>query len=563
MNLLKQVYAMPGIILFIFMIVYAKHIVYGGPGLDDELSYLVQANNDTLSLSALIGPRPERFLYGLSQYVMAGVFKEKFFLYIIAQLSTWVITIAIINKFIKIIFDENVGRIFYLLSPHIIFASAIVYSPYKVGGYELSLLLWALHINILMSYLSKNRITLYYLSYIFLLLSLFALEYIIGLLVISIIFPVIYKMINKEEPTRNLHYLLVKFITPVIIVCISYFLFKVYISKLFFFTETQIYGFTPFSLKSLFQALYFFITILVEFPIMLIEVIPNLFKWKVFFLAFGVTLFYFYLLNEFNKRKANINYKTNDRFYVWMFLISLVSCSSIFLFSGYPSSTFGPYNKMMLPSFLIISILVSYCFSKMLTKSWMFIPTIISVLWISSMIIQVDNFVSAWKIRQLIMNDLKNQLQTVTLRENSILVANIPYFLKQNYNNEPVTYTTRAFKSHLKLIGAEEVLAFPICYRIITDRTFYPAHNFINYLSDMNENSNYLYYEYEEGSERGVLEQLFDKISLLEKFDEIKVNKINYHPIILREKIRLAFKKIPFIWNVYKRDVSEEIKQNI
>jgi hypothetical protein len=370
-------------------------------------------------------------------------------------------------------------------------------------------------------------------------------------------------MINKEEPTRNLHYLLVKFITPVIIVCISYFLFKVYISKLFFFTETQIYGFTPFSLKSLFQALYFFITILVEFPIMLIEVIPNLFKWKVFFLAFGVTLFYFYLLNEFNKRKANINYKTNDRFYVWMFLISLVSCSSIFLFSGYPSSTFGPYNKMMLPSFLIISILVSYCFSKMLTKSWMFIPTIISVLWISSMIIQVDNFVSAWKIRQLIMNDLKNQLQTVTLRENSILVANIPYFLKQNYNNEPVTYTTRAFKSHLKLIGAEEVLAFPICYRIITDRTFYPAHNFINYLSDMNENSNYLYYEYEEGSERGVLEQLFDKISLLEKFDEIKVNKINYHPIILREKIRLAFKKIPFIWNVYKRDVSEEIKQNI
>ena len=37
MNLLKQVYAMPGIILFIFMIVYAKHIVYGGPGLDAEL----------------------------------------------------------------------------------------------------------------------------------------------------------------------------------------------------------------------------------------------------------------------------------------------------------------------------------------------------------------------------------------------------------------------------------------------------------------------------------------------------------------------------------------------
>jgi len=563
MSLIRLLYAMPGIILFIFMIVYAKHIVYGGPGLDDELSYLVAANNDSLPVSALIGSRPERFLYGLSQYVMATVFKDKFFLYIIAQLSIWVITIAMINKFIKIIFNENVGIIFSLLSLHIIFASAIVYSPYKVGGYELSLLLWALHINILMSYLSKSRMTSYYLSYFVLLLSLFALEYIIGLLVISIFFPVIFKMINKDQPTKNLHYLLIKFITPVLIVCISYFIFKAYISKLFFFTETQIYGFAPFSIKSLFQALYYFITILVEFPMMLIEVIPNLFKWKILFITLCVTLFYFLLGNEFNKIKSNINYKTNDKLYVWIFLISLVSCSSIFLFSGYPSSTFCPYNKMLLPSFVIVSILISYSFSKLLTKRLIVVPTIVSILWISSMIIQVDNFDSAWKLRKIIMYDIKNQLETVTFGDNSILIANVPYFLEKNYNNEPVTYTFRSFRAHLQLIGVDKVLAFPICSRIIMDRTFYPGHNILNYLSDMNENSNYLYYEYEENSEKGMLKKLGNKNALFEKFEEIKTHKINYHPIIIREKIRIAFKKLPIVWNVYKRNLPDEIKQNI
>ena len=82
----------------------------------------------------------------------------------------------------------------------------------------------------------------------------------------------------------------------------------------------------------------------------------------------------------------------------------------------------------------------------------------------------------------------------------------------------------------------------------------------LNYVSDINDISNFWYYEYEEGSEKGILNQLDDKISLLEKFEEIKVNIINYHPIILREKIRLAFKKLPLVWSIYKRNLPGEIK---
>lgn len=85
----------------------------------------------------------------------------------------------------------------------------------------------------------------------------------------------------------------------------------------------------------------------------------------------------------------------------------------------------------------------------------------------------------------------------------------------------------------------------------------------LNYVSDINDISNFWYYEYEEGSEKGILNQLDDKISLLEKFEEIKVNIINYHPIILREKIRLALINLKIISNIYKKSLPEKIKQNI
>lgn len=548
------------IILFlIYILVYVKHVLYGGPGLDDELSYIVQAINNSLPLSNLIGPRPERFFYGLTQYFMATVYKDNYYLYIITQMTVWIITLLIIYKFLIKIFDKKVGIIFLLLSPYIISASAIVYSPYKVGGNVLSLTFWSIHIYILTVYLLKGGVIRYLSSYLFLLFSLFTVEYIIGYLIISCFFPFIYIKSVKSKLTAKNFNLTVRFVSPVLVIVFSYVLFKIFISKLLPFTESMIYGYTPISMKSIFQCIYYFITIFLEFPLLLFEVIPHLLNWNVLVVGVCVVIFYFLMQKKYFHKKVN---KT-EKLYVWMFIISLMFCSSIFLLSGYPSLTFGPYNKMMLPSFLLISILFSYYFSKMLRTRLIFIPTIISILWISSMVIQVNNFCSAWQIRQFLMNDINNQLQTVNLGENPILVANIPYFLSQNYNNEPITYTIRSFRAHLKLVRTKRVFAFPICYRIISDRTFYPAHNILNYLSSIDDNSNFWYYEFEEGSERGVLEQLSNKTSLLKKFDHINFHKINHHPIILREKIRLAFRKFPLVWNIYIKHLPDKFRQNI
>ena len=176
------------------------------------------------------------------------------------------------------------------------------------------------------------------------------------------------------------------------------------------------------------------------------------------------------------------------------------------------------------------------------------------------MIVQLENFIKSWEIRETITGDLSVKLNSYALGEKPILVANIPYFLKNNYNNEEVTFSTWAFDAHLKLAGVPEMTAWPISYRIVTDPLFYPAHNIINNLTSISDYENIWYYEYEEGSEKSMFKQLGDKKAMFDKFEEIKEKKINYHPIILREKIRLAFKKLPLVWSIYKRNLPGEIK---
>ena len=124
------------------------------------------------------------------------------------------------------------------------------------------------------------------------------------------------------------------------------------------------------------------------------------------------------------------------------------------------------------------------------------------------------------------------------------MIANIPYFLKNNYNNEEVTFTTWAFEDHLKLSGSPKIQAWPVSYRIVSDPSFYPNHNLLNKISLITNNANLWYYEYLEGNDTSEFYRIDDKQALLKKFDEIKEKRINYHPIILREKIRLLLIKL-------------------
>ena len=160
------------------------------------------------------------------------------------------------------------------------------------------------------------------------------------------------------------------------------------------------------------------------------------------------------------------------------------------------------------------------------------------------MFIQLDNLIKSWEIRNETIEDISTKLNKTKIDDNLILIANVPFFLKDNYNNEIVFFTTWSFEAHLNLVSGLNVSIWPISHRILTDPLFYPNHNILNKLSFISDENNIYYYQIEEDDDESIFEYLGNNYDMLIKFESIKSEKINNHPIILREKIRLRLIKL-------------------
>ena len=548
------------LLVFIIFFSYIRFIIYGGFGSGDDLVFVKRSLNnpdftdwlnEMLFSDAAARPLSSFFLI-LAHYL----FKDNSSLYIFSGIFTWLLSVLTMSIILKNYFNCSSVYIFFLLASFPVFATSIFSNPYLFTQYIIPILFWSLSLLCLLNHKNGKNLIYYFSGWFFLILSLLSLSYILPLLLITSFLPVIQK--NNQNGlyhNESFLFLIFKYTFPVLIISLLFFFFKVYFVK-FFVSDYNIYGLAPINIKSLLQSLYFFLTILIEVPIMLIQVIPHMMKWNVFFASFFVIILLI-VLNTRSLSKPKINY--NCKHLIGLVVISLLSSSSIFFISQYPSSTFGFYNRMMLPAFIMYTVLISFSFGKLIHTRWFLVPTAITILWVSSIIVQLDNSIKSWKIREYIMNDISVSLNSENLQEDPILIANMPYFLKSNYNNEEVTFCTWSFDTHLQFFGTHDIFTWPVCHRIVMDKSFYPNHNILNNLSTISDDANIWYYEYEEGNRNGILYKLKNKQALLEKFEEIKIERINYHPIILREKIRIAFKNLPMVRNIIKRHLPIDI----
>ena len=557
------------IISAIIVVVYLPFILTGGFGPGDDLSVIqeLKSNNWNFNYSFSFRESNGRFrpLGDLSNSLVFFFFKDNPQPFIVTQLLIWFSSIGLIFCTLKRSLGYLSSLIILLLSIFPIFASHVIFSPAYIP-LTLSIFFWALSLIIVNKYVVNKKLTYFLSAYLFLALGLLTLPLILPFLVVTALLPIQHEIDNKGFlPKTELYRLCLKYILPVFLVALSYLFIKVNVIKMLQGEGGLVYAASPLSFKSLFQSLYYFIAIFIEVPLMLVTVIPHLFKWRVF-AASGLIIAFFVVLRKKILEKdqtSKENKHSNEKLFILIIIFSLISCASIFLISVYPASTFGQYNRMMLPGFILLSIFLGWGFSKLLHTRWVVVPISISILWVSSMIIQLDNFIKSWETRQYISTDIAKKLNNVDLGKDSILIANVPYFLKYNYNNESVTAWTWSFAAGIRYAGAKSVTVWPVCYRIVMDPSFYPNHNILNNLSTISDNANIWYYEYEEGNKKGILQKLKNKKALLAKFEEIKIERINYHPIILREKIRLAFKKLPLVLGIYERTLSNEINENI
>lgn len=537
-------------IIFIILISYINYFLYGGFGSGDDIGNLLNKNPENLTI--------KNILFGLTQNSPARPVSSTILeiviyfannnpkFYIICSIFTWLFSVLFISFVLLEFLHKSSVYLFALLSSFPFFATSIFGSPYLFTGYFTCILFWSISLFFLVKFAKTKKTIFYFSGLIFLILSLLSLEYIIPLLFLTMLFPIVYEICKLNSVNKEL---LIKFfllyVLPIIIISLFFLVFKIYIVQLY--AGNDVYGTSLISLKSFLQAFYYFFVIFIETPLLLFEVIPHILKLKYIIILFLITILFIILKKKFNvKNFSQFKFKNDKIFKIYLLIlfITLFFSSIIFFISFYPSTTFGYYNKMMLPSFVSFSILISMLLNRINMTRYYFVSIIFSFLWISSFVVQLDNFTKSWELRSKIVEDIIVKIKNFTVDDNFLLIANVPYFLNQNYNNEKVFFTKWNIKNHFQFIGVPYKLnIWPISHRILNDSTFYPNHNIRNFLHEITDEMNIYYYQYEENKENSILEYIGKKTEMLNKFSIIESDKINYHPIIFREKMRMRLKE--------------------
>ena len=178
---------------------------------------------------------------------------------------------------------------------------------------------------------------------------------------------------------------------------------------------------------------------------------------------------------------------------------------------------------MIIFSFIVFSILISF----FLTLKKTFIGKITSfsliLLCISSLQIQITNFTKSSVLRSEIVNKIQKELNKIKQHKNIILFANVPHYLIKNYNNESVFFTTWSLKSNLELYNINNLKEVNlVSYRHLNDENYNPSHNVLFKLNKFGEDEIYYYFEIEEDLNSYKFLNLKNKKDMISFFEKKK-----------------------------------------
>ncbi len=447
--------------LLIAISVFSPLLFFLGFGVSDDLSFVGNIAPDFLNDLSYSLSRPghlSRPLYGLIQTSTLHLFRENYLWYNILRLGIWLLIIYQANKVFRSFFTNKSKWLFIFFISFPVFTSAHLFNFFQMG-YLLSLLFFLLGLGAIKDasggFTQKRN-----LRYVILgILALFSCEIVFPLFV----FPILYNHWSKLSGIfrSKLFYL-------TILLFIIFFVFKFLIGPLYQ-SEVSIYGFNP-SLNSILQSMYYFVVILFEIPLMLIEVIPFFMSEVTIWLSL-LAIPLFYVVN----RQNNFEY---DRKFFYVLMVTLSCCSLIFFASNYPAVSFGLYNKMLLPAHLLYGLLLAILCLRLIRTRFYVMGYAIGVLWLASMQMQNINAIRSWELRQDKLKEYTSILNKEK-KENQYFFIQAPYFLSSNYNNEHVFALNDDFQGGLLLHGIQgnHRQVYPFCFLMLKDGNYFANHN--------------------------------------------------------------------------------------
>ncbi len=534
---------------FLEMLVYLPFIQRGGFGPADELEILDIISNmgyrfiDTLNyyITTSMAPRPLSIIFRTIEFI---IFKNNQLFYILFQLSVWMFSMYIIATVLKSLIGPRSFWIFLLFSSFPIFCSFIIYAPYLAIEYGFPTLFSGLSLLAFHRYSLNRNIRTYILGYTSSILAILFSSIIFPLLILAVLLPFLMDLNNIDKVRINIFIKsLIKYLGPLLIIGIIFFIFKVFVTP--FFKQGDVYAVSQINTVSVIKAIYYYYAISIEPVLLLFESIRFInFSFTIVVLCFLVYFFYYLLRSSYDNEKISVQKNKREPYnrpFVFSVIICFLVCSGIFFISHQPCATYGWYNRLLMPSFILLSIIISVIVNRLLDTRWLGLIMIISFLWVFSMKLQINNFIQSWELREKIFLDISEKMKVYNHNENINIIACVPFFLKSNYNNEEVFFAKEFFSAGLRIYVNSTFEGNPFCWRSANDKNSYikfptlPDSNFIDY-------SNLWYYKFEEGDKFGSLRRINNKEQLAEVLQNVKEEMINYHPPIFRERIHLYFR---------------------
>jgi hypothetical protein len=526
------------VITFLLIYVFYEYIVHIGHGSGDD--WIEIYNFKTMTFKEYIYSgiqqytvRPISHLIYAIQFYFLGINELYTNLYVV---FLWVLTAILIKVSFRKLINKTFGNFFFIIFLFPFIASSIFASPIYVSHYFWVITFWSISLLLVKNFIKTKKKIYFVLHLIFIALSIFTIETFPALIIITIFYPIILEVkIKKLNLKKNIFYFFKLYILPITLIILFFLISKFYLS--FHLSDKYfVYGINL-STSSFLQGFFYFYVIFAETIILTITSIKFI---EIEHLIIFLLILYASYLTVKTNNLQNFKFTKYEFLFLLTLFISLFSNSIIFFLSGFPATTYGYYNKLMLTSFLPLSGIFAFLILFLLSKKKYIISSCIIFLCFLSFDIQIKNFVVSEKIR----NNLTKMLSEKIINKNNInknLVVCAPFYHKKNYNNERIFQSSQGYKKFLKIVYNYDFKnVWFVNNDILNDRNYFKGENILNYIDKINEKELFILF-CSTDSKLFYLKE-YDKKKLILALNE--VNKIYITSKNLNERLKNKYLKI-------------------
>lgn len=373
--------------------------------------------------------------------------------YLLVNSLLYLAALAICSKVIRNIRDISSAITFFLLAAVPIIAMPVITSPINQSTATLSFLLWALSLLSLFKFLQNQRKCYWITAHLMLLTAFLTYEVILPLLALNIFLPWI--LATSDRPLYLKSYIQ-KFIFPVISVLAVVTLWQKGIAPQFMEVDSRL-KFTPSLAIAKFHS--FLSVFYWQLPTLLIKTLNYLSIGMMISAFIGVLTFY---LGQ-KQRVSAINVTQSRRFLIACILCFLGS-SSIFILSG-ESAIVGGYQARGLSSTWIgFSLFLAAIWPqrRIVCRIWNLCLGLLIGLCILCFNVERNQTIAAWQLQMKILKNAQQLIEKHAVPAGSTLMADVPHFLVNNFNDEIVFSQPWDFGAAISLTTKNQIKAGPV-----------------------------------------------------------------------------------------------------